>query len=112
MSADLSRRLVSAPGFRPMAGMLWVWGSAADPMCRRQDIDVGVAGALPDLDDPATLGCLLALVREAWGEPNACVCFNVNGCVWYVHVPNRFMSLADASSEADSLVAALEAAKR
>lgn len=25
----------------------------------------------PDLTDPATLGALLALVREAWGDPNA-----------------------------------------
>jgi hypothetical protein len=27
-----------------------------------------VAGTLPDLTDPATLGCLLALVREAHGQ--------------------------------------------
>lgn len=26
--------------------------------------------ALPNLSDPATLGCLLALVREAWGDPS------------------------------------------
>ena len=25
---------------------------------------------IPDLTDPATLGCLLALVREAWGDPS------------------------------------------
>lgn len=27
----------------------------------------------PDLTDPATLGCLLALVREVWGDENAYV---------------------------------------
>lgn len=29
--------------------------------------------ALPDLDDPATKGCLLALVREVWGDPGISV---------------------------------------
>ena len=26
-------------------------------------------GSLPDLTDPATMGCIMSLVREAWGEP-------------------------------------------
>ena len=29
----------------------------------------GLLVPLPDLNDPATLGCLLALAREAWGDP-------------------------------------------
>lgn len=29
------------------------------------------SGWLPDLIDPATLGCLLALVRDAWRDPGA-----------------------------------------
>ena len=37
-----------------------------------------VPGTLPDLTDPATLGCLLALVREAWG-PEATVSVNISG---------------------------------
>lgn len=61
----------------------------------------------PDLTDPATLGCLLALVREAWGEPMACLFSGAGGWVvlgeltqpdiWY-------------PTEAEALVAALEAA--
>lgn len=50
-----------------------------------------VSTILPDLRDPATLGCLLLLVREAWGNPQLRV------------------SRPDGS-EAEALVAALEAA--
>jgi hypothetical protein len=70
---------------------------------------------LPDLTDPATLGCLLVLVREAWGDPHvyvlSCasdwftVCSpNAEGGKWLAHPP------IDGSTEAEALIAALEAA--
>lgn len=31
---------------------------------------------LPDLRDPATVGCLLVLVREAWEDPDACAVYH------------------------------------
>ena len=38
--------------------------------------------ALPDLTDPATLGCLLALVREAWQDPTITThCWRVSPAV-------------------------------
>jgi hypothetical protein len=77
-------------------------------------------GWLPDLSDDATCGCLLALAREAWGE---------NRLVWVA--PNRHPSdpdmvlgvviyedtngarwTFDEETEAESLIAALEAAPR
>ncbi len=63
---------------------------------------------VPDLRDPATVGCLLALVREArgpesWAEPNA----SDLDC-WALYSPKLF-SLGH-KTEAEALVAALEAA--
>ena len=75
-------------------------------------------GTLPDLTDPATLGCLLALVREAWGVASV-VYLPRDGAVreWrvvtYAHgadwlTPARL--LGEGPTEAAALVAALEAA--
>ena len=69
---------------------------------------------LPDLTDPCTLGGLLALVREAWDDPHVYV--HANGPSWYtVRSPNGAGGLLgplpiDGSTEAEALVAALEAA--
>jgi hypothetical protein len=69
-------------------------------------------GALPDLTDPATLGCLLALVREASGEPHAYVWPSKNG-LWTVYANSghhpRSLGL-ECDTEAEALVVALEAA--
>jgi hypothetical protein len=62
---------------------------------------------LPDLTDPATLGCLLALVREAWGDSKTCARPDLEDDVWYVVTRS---GLAFAASEAEALVAALESA--
>ena len=88
------------------------WGLAGQPGAARE--------LLPDFSDPATLGCLLALVREAWGARNA-VCR-------YSDYHNRWalgfqVSETDAAgqriflkevgagrTEAEALVAALESA--
>jgi hypothetical protein len=69
-------------------------------------------GTRPDLSDPATLGCLLALVREAWGQG----VYLLPDGGWYVKGA-RLQDGASiglgicATTEAEALVAALEAAQ-
>jgi hypothetical protein len=65
-------------------------------------------GGLPDLSDPATLGCLLALVREAWGKPHAYVEYSNKWKVAFsCDLETRVFS---STIEAAALVAALEVA--
>ena len=71
----------------------------------------------PDLDDPATLGCLLHLVRESWGDSGAYASphphFYDNGeLLWRVHAGGKFLPIPSkgSQSEAQALVNALEAA--
>lgn len=64
---------------------------------------------LPDLADPATLGCLLALVREAWGDPYLC-CVGDRETGWRLDGYAAVEDIHSYRSEAEALVAALEAA--
>ena len=73
----------------------WIGEGHAIRTCRGQ--------LLPDLTDPATLGCLLALVREALDIPYLCISISPEGRWWV-----DGYSLHD--TEAEALVAALEAA--
>ena len=110
---DLARRAVSCPGWRWLPGMRVEY---ADKLgCRRHTRLVGGdpsavlldSDPLPDLSDPATVGCLLALVREAWGDPAAHAAPDGD---WHIYgdMPETEYGIGD--TEAAALVAALEAA--
>ena len=119
---DLGRRAVACKHWRWMPGMLLLphvdgceccedrnfpRRAARLPAVFTTDIDV------PDLSDPATLGCLVALVEEAWKCPidmsfaGACR-FDVDA-EERVYPQDHTVSFA-AKTRVKALVAALEAA--
>ncbi len=120
-------RALGSP-WRPGMLSLQHWDGEAHPYRCRQDargfVRIGQLGngspednrayCLPDWTDPATLGALLGLVRERYGDPHvyvlSCasdwftVCSpNAEGGKWLAHPP------IDGSTEAEALIAALEA---
>ena len=76
---ELGRRAVACKGWRWMPGMLaryeataWCRVTEANSIgCPPRYRPPNPRQAWPDLRDPATLGCVLALVREAW--PNVVI---------------------------------------
>lgn len=134
-TTDLARRAVAAEAFRWMPSMAyvlpdgttgvvvsvdedgpWVLHYDEDVIASADALDLWPA-AVPDLDDPATRGCLLELVRErvgtkrVWCEPFpslrsgapvswACIAL---GVIW---------NGPKSPTEAEALVAALEAVSR
>lgn len=149
MSADLmelGRRAVACEGWRWMPGMLAAGppgprgglktarvegvldGGDGPPRCvdfhgRRVPAhyvcQCDEDQVVPDFRDPATLGCLLALVREAWpgchAEPNGAATWDgvdeaERGSWWAVYACVSHRRIAAGATEAEALVAALEAA--
>ncbi len=80
-----------------------------------------LSGSQPDFTDPATIGCLLAAVREAWAAPGAYPKpFSAHfpsetttaelGWEVFVWRDDQRKRLGVGPTEADALIAALEAA--
>lgn len=67
---------------------------------------VGGEEPLPDLSDPATLGCLLALVRDVWGDHHLSAIVSPGTAEWGIWGLDRGLH----PTEAHALVAALESA--
>ena len=114
----LARRAVACGSWRWLPGMLTYDGYRTvwvdDALHRSFKLDGSEATGwtdqlVPDLSDPATLGCLLALVREAHAVPFLQVSVKISrehGYQFDCHPHHRGQWV---DSEAEALVAALEA---
>ena len=126
---DLGRRAIACRGWKWLDGMLdgniheQRYSSDNQGFLELNDFDWSHKDAypssLPDFSDPATVGCLLALVREAWDDEwLACLgSYHRSGGQWTVkggksHGSGFFVWVASQAypSEAEALIAALEAA--
>lgn len=140
--SDLARRAVSAEGWRITDGMRLVPapGSLDRDILRVLHVDWSLPSPatmvvrvdrtfyarksrciwvdylncyyFPDLTDPATLGCILALVREKHGPDCFVRCWpDVHWMVYRPDSPWSASVIGKGKTEAEALVAALEASK-
>jgi hypothetical protein len=125
----LGMRAVECKGWKWLPGMLYQYREESDEVTvptkhywcdptrvRDNDPDTPACSgglSVPDLTDPATVGCLLALVREAWGDSEMHMTLGAKGWVWLTgesRVYDVVMPINAGATEAEALVAALESA--
>ena len=125
----LAERLVKSKGFRWLPGMLikdwscsirylwaegkWLHGVATEGNTWMR---IDPAKSFPDLSDAPTLGAILQLVRETYGDNCACVFpidYGPAGVMWQCRLTagGRQLTQRHFSTEAEALVSALEAAQ-
>lgn len=125
MNIQLARRAVACKHWRWMPGMLTtddfrITAINPDGLPHGEYSQVGPllwkinAEDMPDLTDPATLGCLVALLRKAWDSPMLNT-VQERGIGWIVADSLCCSMLANGryyrgDTEAEALIAALEAA--
>ena len=103
------------PGMKTLCGIRvmdgshdWLSGHLPGPTTKGGGwVDTKSQGYFPDLSDSATVGGLTGLVRDVLRRPNLC-CYPlpIRG-LWYIDLDNSRFS---ASTEPESLIAALESA--
>tara|TARA_R110002126_G_scaffold3221_9_gene18069 strand:+ start:54 stop:413 length:360 start_codon:yes stop_codon:yes gene_type:complete len=112
--SNLAKRAIACKGWRWMPGMLQVVAPKQDggTGCVVRYEGIAIPGAYPDLSDPATMGCLLSLVREAWGCPTAYLVHSDGLWILMRRDPMALALCRPQMTETEALVAALEAAER
>ena len=120
---NLARRAVACKWWRWMPGMQYKTRLGYSHRVDSADVIIDV-DCTPDLSDPATLGCLLRLVREAWGDPGLSTVatwspstVHASDYLWSIRGGHshggtfrRLLTDRAWDTEAKALVAALEAA--
>ena len=131
LDAEPMSRVVDLYSFNPGEPRFWATHEEQGDPYYPTEWD-GVNPPIPDLSDPATLGCLLALVREVWGTTAHLVRLQTNengpdgnlvpACWWAIatglssvplmlkHDSLKAYYFLAAPTEAEALVLALEAA--
>ena len=110
---NLARRAVACKRWRGVPGMQWTAPHIDGVAWSNGRFDIGAhvpRHAIPVFDDPATLGCLLHLVRVAWGDAGIASASLENGTGYLRASVRDLMFSRFYTSEAAALVAALEAA--
>ncbi len=122
---ELARRAISCTHWRWMPGMRYRYENHFYRLTEDQ-IEIGASvgvsidhNCLPDFSDPATLGCLFSLVREAWKTADLAAirsAFKDGSVVLSIPMTAAFKEAVltgeciGGPTEAEALVAALEAA--